>query len=225
MKQLMQGIALLWVISMSGIFFACSSTPKGDPVRIGNMEKAAEATGEIYTIDSSASQVHFVGSGVGTSHPGSFRLSSGSLAVTNHRVTGGSFVININSLALDEQNRAVQERLHPHLLSADFFNVKRFPTAKFVITKVAPFQSSSTDSSIVKGANFSVSGNLTLKENTKNITFPANIELTNNTLRAKANLNIDRTQWNVNYKSEKSMKDKFISDLVNIQLDMQAKKQ
>ena len=224
MKQLIQGVALLWVISMSGIFFACASTPKGDPVRIGNSEKAAEAVGETYSIDSSSSQIHFVGSGVGASHPGSFRLSSGSLAVANNRVTSGSFVININSLALDEQNKAVQERLHPHLLSADFFDVKRFPTAKFVITRIVPFQSSMADSSIVKGANFSVSGNLTLKDNTKNITFPAKIELTGNTLRATANLNIDRTQWSVNYKSEKSMKDKFISDLVNVRLEIQAKK-
>ena len=101
--------------------------------------------------------------------------------------------------------------------------MEKFGTALFVITRVAPYRSSGSDSSVVKGANFSVAGNLTLKGTTRNVTFPAKIELTGNSLRASADLNIDRTQWNMNYHSDKSLKDKFISETVNIRLDVVAK--
>ncbi len=78
---------------------------------------------------------------------------------------------------------------------------------------------------MVAGANFSVSGNLTLKETTKNITFPAKVDLDGNKLKAKGNFNIDRTQWKMNYGNDKTLGDKFISETVNIELDLEANKQ
>jgi polyisoprenoid-binding protein YceI len=76
----------------------------------------------------------------------------------------------------------------------------------------------------VEGANFTVSGNLTLKDQTKNVSFPAKIDLDDNTLKAKANFDIDRRQWQMNYGNDKTLGDKFISETVNIELDLQAKK-
>ena len=118
-----------------------------------------------------------------------------------------------------------QQKLRPHLLSGDFFDAEKFGNARFVITKVTPYQTSAGDSSIVQGANFNVSGNLTIREDTKNITFPAKIDLDGNTLQAKFNFNIDRTQWKTNYGNDKTLGDKFISETVNIRLDVQAKRQ
>ncbi len=56
-----------------------------------------------------------------------------------------------------------------------------------------------------------------------NITFPARIDLDGNTLKAKGNFNIDRTQWKMNYGNDKTLGDKFISETVNIELDLEAK--
>ena len=42
--------------------------------------------------------------------------------------------------------------------------------------------------------------------------------------RTKGNFDIDRTQWNMNYGNDKSLGDKFISEKVNIELDLEAKK-
>ena len=59
----------------------------------------------------------------------------------------------------------------------------------------------------------------------KNITFPARIDLDDNSLKAEANFDIDRTQWQINYGNDKTLGDKFISEKVNIELDLEARRQ
>jgi len=71
---------------------------------------------------------------------------------------------------------------------------------------------------LVEGANFTIRGNLTIKDITKNITFPARIDLDGNRLKAKANFDIDRREWQMNYGNDKTLGDKFISETVNIEL-------
>ena len=125
---------------------------------------------------------------------------------------------------MEQKEAMFQEKLKPHLLSGDFFDAEKFETARFVITKVEPYKADNSDTSIIEGANFNVSGNFTLKDATKNITFPARIDLDKNTVRAKANFDIDRTQWQMNYGNDKTLGDKFISETVNINLNILAKK-
>ena len=213
------------IAAVTMAFVTCSDTPKGDEATITDTKDVASATGQSFVVDTAESRIRFTGNGVGKNHPGTFRLSDGSLALNGNQITGGTFTINITSLQVEEQEQMFQSKLKPHLLSGDFFNAAKFGTAKFDISKVEPYTATGTDTSIVSGANFSISGNLTLKEDTKNITFPAKVDLDNNTLKAKANFNIDRTQWKMNYGNDKTLGDKFISETVNIELDLQAKKQ
>ncbi len=224
MKQFLPISAFLLAIAGFLLFPACSETPKGDQAKISGAEKAAAATGQTFMVDTSASRIRFVGNGVGKNHPGTFHLQSGTVAVSNNQITGGEFVINIKSMVLEQQDAMIQQKLGPHLMSGDFLDADKFNTAKFVITQVTPYQGSGADTSIVQGANFNVSGNLTIKEDTKNITFPAKVDLDGNTLKAKSNFNIDRTQWRINYGNDKTLGDKFISETVNIKLDLEAKK-
>ena len=212
------------VLSLTLSLTACSDVPKGDQAKISEQQNAAAVTGQTFTVDTTTSKIRFTGNGVGKNHPGTFRLSGGTVAVSDDKISGGQFSININSLDLEEKGDMFQNKLHPHLLSGDFFDAAKFGTAKFEITKVEPYTANGSDSSVVDGANFSVSGNLTLKEDTKNITFPAKIDLDGNTLKAKGNFNIDRTQWRMNYGNDKTLGDKFISETVNIELDLEAKK-
>jgi polyisoprenoid-binding protein YceI len=126
---------------------------------------------------------------------------------------------------LEDKGGMYDEKLRPHLMSGDFFDVEKFHDAKFEITNVRPYDAANEkDTSIVDGANFVVSGNLTLKGVTKNVSFPAKIDLDNNTLTAKANFDIDRTQWQMNYGKDKTLGNKFISEKVNIDLDLKAKR-
>jgi polyisoprenoid-binding protein YceI len=57
---------------------------------------------------------------------------------------------------------------------------------------------------------------------TKNIKFPARVDLDGNTLKAKANFDIDRRDWQMNYGNDKTLGDKFISETVNVELDLEA---
>ena len=218
-------IFLAAMAAASVAFTSCSDVPKGDQATISETQTVSSTTGQAFLIDTTESRVRFTGNGVGKNHPGTFRLSSGSVTLADNQITGGTFAININSLGIEEQGEMFQSKLKPHLLSGDFFDAGKFGTAKFEITKIEPYTTNGTDSSIVDGANFSISGNLTLKEDTKNITFPAKVDLDNNTLKAKANFNIDRTQWKMNYGNDKTLGDKFISETVNIELDLKATKQ
>jgi polyisoprenoid-binding protein YceI len=218
-------IFLAAMAAASVAFTSCSDVPKGDQATISETQTVSSTTGQAFLIDTTESRVRFTGNGVGKNHPGTFRLSSGSVTLADNQITGGTFAININSLGIEEQGEMFQSKLKPHLLSGDFFDAGKFGTAKFEITKIEPYTANGTDSSIVDGANFSISGNLTLKEDTKNITFPAKVDLDNNTLKAKANFNIDRTQWKMNYGNDKTLGDKFISETVNIELDLKATKQ
>lgn len=221
-KQFYWGLA---IATLSITAYSCSDAPKGDDAKITEEQQASQATGVTFAVDTADSRIRFTGHGVGKNHPGVFKLSSGNVAVAGNQITGGDFIINIKSMDLEQKGGMFDEKLHPHLMSGDFFDANKFGTAKFTITKVEPYQSSGSDTSIVEGANFSVSGNFTLKDVTKNITFPARIDLDENTLKAKGNFDIDRRQWNMNYGNDKTLGDKFISETVNIELNLLAKKQ
>lgn len=216
------GTALILLI---GLLQACSDAPQGDNATIMEKQEASQAKGQVFLVDTAASRIRFTGHGVGKNHPGIFHLSSGNVAVADNRVTGGDFVINIKSLELEQKGGMFDKKLHPHLMSGDFFDAEKFGTATFEITKVEPYAPKSSDTSVVDGANYRIGGNFTLKDVTKNITFPARIDLDGNTLHAKGNFDIDRRQWNMNYGNDKTLGDKFISEKVNIELDLQAEKQ
>ena len=210
-------------IIIATTFTACNTTPKGDASTTSDTQTVATTSGNDYTIDSS-SVIGFTGNGVGKNHPGTFKVEEGKLSVKDGKISAGSFNINISSIGLTEPAEMIQTKLKGHLLSGDFFDAAKFPTAKFEITSVAEYTSNGTDKKVIEGANALVSGNLTLKDVTKNVTFPANISVSENEVSAKANFNIDRTQWNMSYGNDKSLKDKFISPEVNITLDIKAKK-
>jgi polyisoprenoid-binding protein YceI len=220
LKSIITGLAFI-----SFGFLSCNDAPKGDNATISEKQEASEAKGVSYMADTTSSRIRFTGHGVGKNHPGVFKLSSGTVYVADNKISGGNFVINVKSLDLEQKGGMFDSKLYPHLLSKDFFHAEKFSTAKFEITDVKPYTTNSTDTSIVAGANYTISGNFTLKDVTKNISFPAKVDLDGNTLKAKGNFNIDRTEWNMNYNSDKSLGDKFISETVNIQLDLQAKKQ
>jgi polyisoprenoid-binding protein YceI len=203
-------------------FASCDNAPKGDNATITEEQKAAESSGQAYAVDTADSRIKFTGYGVGKKHPGKFRIQSGSVSLANNQITGGEFVIDIQSMEMEEKGDMFENKLRPHLLSGDFFDAEKFGTAKFEITGVEPYKPNDKDTSVVDGANFNISGNLTIKDQTRNITFPAKVDLDDNKLKGKADFDIDRTQWKMNYGNDKTLGDKFISEKVNVELDLEA---
>jgi polyisoprenoid-binding protein YceI len=213
---------ITYVLMSVIIFTSCSEAPKGDKAVITEKKESADLAGVTYVVDTADYSIRFTGHGVGKNHPGRFKVSSGNVTVANNQITGGNFVIDVKSMDLDQKEPMFRDKLHPHLLSGDFLDVEKFDKATFDITSVSPYDRTDNDTSIVEGANFTIGGNLKIKDVTKNISFPAHVDLDGNTLKAKANFDIDRTQWQINYGNDKTLGDKFISEKVNIELDLKA---
>jgi polyisoprenoid-binding protein YceI len=226
MKSLSSSNLILPAVLSLSLFISCNNAPKGDNATITDKQAVVgESTGQVYIIDTAHSKIRFIGYGVGKNHPGNFRLASGEVKLDGNQITGGDFVIDIKSLDVEQKEDMFQKKLKPHLLSGDFFDAEKFNTAEFEITGIEPYKPGEKDTSVVDGANFNISGNLTLKGTTKNITFPARIDLDDNVLKGKANFDIDRTQWKMNYGNDKTLGDKFISEKVNIKMDLEAYRQ
>jgi polyisoprenoid-binding protein YceI len=132
--------------------------------------------------------------------------------------------MDITSLDLEQEGEMIDTKLRPHLLSGDFFDANKFGTSRFQITKIEPYAPRDGEKSLVEGANFRVSGNLQIRDVTKNITFPARVDLDGERLETRANFDIDRREWQMNYGNDKTLGDKFISEKVNIELYLQAYK-
>ena len=92
-------------------------------------------------------------------------------------------VIDASSLSADN------DRLTGHLKSPDFFGVAQFPTAVFVSTSVA-----------LNATNSTVTGNLTLHGVTKEISFPAKIDVSGNAVTVAAQFVINRLDFGIAYK-------------------------
>jgi polyisoprenoid-binding protein YceI len=208
------------------VFASCQSGPKTDEAATGEKQAAAVTTGAAWAIDTAATKLewHTAHKGGLEPHTGTLAVTGGTLSVDNGAVTGGSFVVSTASIRdIDLTDTAKKAMLEGHLKSPDFFDVVKYPTAKFEITKVEAYDSSRLKS-LLPGATHLISGNLTLKDSTKNVTFPAVITATADEVSAAANFNIDRTEWGMNYKGPNNPQDWMIEKSVNLKLNLRAKK-
>lgn len=207
---------------------SCKKT-ETDTTLTGEKQEAAAHVGETYNADTKSSTVKWTAAHKGGVAPrfGTLSISEGSFAVDHGAVTGGKFIIDINSLVVDpasvtEADKKPEE-LAGHLKSADFFDATKYPSANFEITSVAPFDAAK-DQSKLEGATNVVSGNLTLKDKTVNVTFPAKISITESGVNLVANFTVDRSAWNLTYGTEGDPADWAISKDIDIALDVNAKK-
>jgi polyisoprenoid-binding protein YceI len=208
----------LFAVAAMSMMAACNNAPDADKAETAEATDAANAVGATFKIDTT-SVLEWLGTKPVGQHNGTMKIADGSFAVENGTITGGSFTVDVNSLTdTDMKAGEGKEKLEEHLKSADFFDVAKYPTAKFEITAVEVLTGDST-------ATHKISGNLTLKDSTKNVTFPAMVSITETSASAKANFNIDRTQWGMFYGNDQSLGDKFIRPEVNIKLNISATKQ
>lgn len=148
-----------------------------------------------------------------TTHTGFVKLKNGKFYFTDKVLTGGDFTIDMRSLSNTDLTGEDQIKLTNHLKSLDFFDVKKHPVAKFVITKILP--SKNLD------YGYLVYGNLTLKGVRKTISFPANIRTNDKFVEFEsAKFSINRRDYKAFYKS--SIRDYLIKDQVDIQIKLTA---
>lgn len=158
-------------------------------------EQIATPAGEVYQVDVAQSKVVWTGTKVTGAHTGTIAIKSGTLSVDNGVLTGGTFALDLSTISSTDLEGEYKEKLDGHLKAADFFDVAKFPEATFVITKA---EAGATPQDV------KISGNLTIKGVTKNISFDTKVvESTATTIKTEADFNIVRADWGVSYEGKK----------------------
>ncbi|MEM1122822.1 MAG: YceI family protein [Bacteroidota bacterium] len=211
------------------LLFSCSGGPEGQKVEAkeaktpeATAEASMSASGDDMAFNLNKGTLNWTGSKVvgGSSHTGTIDVALGDLKVKGGKITGGQFVIDMNSINnTDLEAGQGKEKLEGHLKNEDFFDVAVHPKATFIVT----------GSEVVTGqqdVTHNITGNLTMKDSTKSITFPANVAIVDNKLTAVTpSFVIDRTQWGIEYGSSSIVglaKDKVISNDIALVLSLEA---
>jgi len=216
-------LRLSFMIALVSILASCG--PKGEKAGAGEAEAVAEATGMDYAVNAASSQVMWEGKKIGGTHTGTINVSEGSVSFDKGNLTGGSFTLDMNSIGSTDLEGDKKMGLDSHLKGTaegkedHFFNVAKFPTAKFEITKVTKLMNN-------EDANYVVNGNLTMRDQTKSVSFRAMVKEEGGKVSVSTpQFTIDRTEWGVKYGSAKffdDLKDKAINDEIGLQVNLMA---
>ncbi len=159
-----------------------------------------------YTVDTKTTTATWLGKKVTGQHTGAVSISKGSITSDGKNITGGTLEFDMNTITnTDLTDPEWNAKLVGHLKSEDFFNVAKNPTATFVITKAV----------LKSGNDYDVTGKLTIKGITNEITFPAMIKMDAKTFVTVAKITVNRTKFDIKYGSAsffESIGDKAISD-------------
>lgn len=174
---------------------------------------------QTYSINSGKSKVEWEGkkSLLPSKHNGTIDIKDGSVIKSGNNYSG-NFVLDMNSIKNEDvTDNGMNSKLIGHLKSDDFFSVEKYPVSTFVISKIVPKKDKSGKT------NHTISGKLTIKNVTKDLSFPALINFNGNDMTAKAEFVIDRSKWDVKYGSGSffdNLGDKAISDDIKFVLNL-----
>lgn len=153
-----------------------------------------------YRISSSESSVNWVASKVtGSNHTGTVSITEGGLQIVGGAIEGGKFTIDMTTINVTDLDGGMKTKLEGHLNSPDFFDTEKFKTANLTIVSV-------------EGNN--VTANLTIKGIMHEVQFPVELSTENGVLTASANIEVDRSKYDVRYGS-----DSFFDNLGNKAID------
>ncbi|MEQ9103455.1 MAG: YceI family protein [Rhodothermales bacterium] len=193
------------VILLSATLMACGDVGDAPEAKLDDAMAIAGASGVAVAIDTSMSSIKWRAAKVTRAHDGGFGMFEGSVTRQGNELTGVDVTIDTRTIWSDT------ERLTSHLKTDDFFDVELYPVAQFVADRFAPVDSA--------GATHLVTGNLTMHGVTNGVTFPANIQVLDNTVTATADFIINRRDWEINYDGAA---DDLVEDQVRLILDITA---
>jgi polyisoprenoid-binding protein YceI len=174
---------------------------------------AAQTALNVVTSDS---KVMWTGTKVMGYHQGIVKIKEGKVTVKDNKLRGGYFVVDMNTITctdIPESDPVPKRKLENHLKGADFFDVARFPTARFEITEVRVHPE--------HPARYLVLGNFTIKQTTKRWKIEVTpTTQTENLFIGQADLVFDRQLFGVAYKG---LKDELVHDQVKLSIIIKAK--
>lgn len=196
------------------------SCGKDKPLTSESNEISTTTEGNVYEIDTLNSRIEWKGFKVvksdNTSHFGTIQFESGDVTVKEGKLESGKFVADMGTLtSVDLKDDAEQlAKLNGHLTSGDFFEVEKYPTASYEITKV-------TENTSGGDYNTLLDGNLTIKGITKPVQFNANVSVKDGEVSiATEPKDIMREEFGVKF--QLPVANGLIKDEVNLQMMVKA---
>lgn len=237
MKYALIGVAAIIILGLGFVFMSRKevvapvttntevTTPSDETPAVA-AERSVVMDG-IYTVRTSESTLRWAGKKPlieGYVNAGSIGIREGTIQAAG-TTASGSFVIDMNTLSVSETptKPGQESALEGHLKGDRWFNVAGFPTATFEILEVTPRVDSS------ETFIYDIRGNLTMKGETGELTFPATIYLdAAGVLHADASLEFDRTKWGITAGSGSffdNLADNVIDDMVELTFSLVAERQ
>ena len=201
-KNLLAGFAL------SSILVAPSLAHTGHPT----------AKPTAFTIDAQKSTMAWHGKKLTGEHRGTINISKGNLIFDGKKLVGGTLEVDMRTIKdTDLTDEGYNKKLTGHLMSEDFFNVEQYPAATLKITKVT----------LKSGNDYDITGDLTIRDKTNPVSFPATVTMNGGTATVSANVIVDRSKYNVKYNSKSffpSIGDKVVYDEFDLTANLVATK-
>ena len=171
---------------------------------------------ETYTIDLNKSKLRWVAKKLTGSHWGNIHLKSGIVKINNNLPTSGEFVVDMKTIeVMDTKGSSWGKKLQSHLHSKDFFDTEKFPEARLSIKRAT-----------MRNGSFIIDADLTIKSIMHPIEFVCEISQSDDLVNAKGKMEIDRTLYDVTYRSARyfpSIGDRMIYDIFTIDFEIDAK--
>ena len=218
-----QTIALAGIFALGLSLASCSGSSKGEgSVAASEAVAVSHVAAEALSVDATASALSWKGFKPGGEHYGKLPISAGQLDIKDDVLHGGYVTIKMDGIIVEDlKAEEGGDKLKAHLEGEDFFDVAKYPEAKFELTDVPAEGLKIADIKELKG-------NLTLKDVTKNITIPvASIQrdaATGKYSFTSQTFRINRADWNVKYGSKSfftGLGDKFINDEIELSFVLQ----
>lgn len=176
--------------------------PSGQTKGPASTDTADVKDGPQLPITPENTKIEFVGAKVTQSHEGGFTKFAGTVDVRDP-LEDSIVEVTIETASL----YADRDKLTTHLKSADFFDVAKYPSAKFRSTQITK-----------AGGGHMITGDLTLHGQSKSITFPATFSQgSDGGIQGSAAFAINRQDFGITYPG---MPDDLIRDKVVIKITL-----
>ena len=172
-------------------------------------------------VDLTETKINWVGRKVTGEHSGTVNLSEGWIIIEANSLKSGQLIFDMNSISnTDIESDEWKQKLENHLKDDDFFAVDSFPKS---ILNIKSSQVISQENLVNK---HQILADLSIRGITEKISFPILLQKSGDIFSAEGHVDIDRTLYNIQYKSGKyfpDLGDRLINDIFSIQFMIRTK--
>ena len=218
-------LALLLMAMLVTTAVACESELDGQTAAVvteATPDEAEEEAAEEEAVESrtvafnqETSKIEWLGAKVTGDHDGGFERWTGTAHLSaDNTLEKVEFTVDTTSIWSDN------ERLTGHLKNQDFFEVDTYPEASFVSRSI-------TEGVEIEGAEgtHTVTGDMTIKEETRRITFPVTVSTEGDVMTVVSNFTLMRFDFGINFRgaADDLIRDEVLMKLhFELPLDAQA---